>query len=146
MNCIKKQHPLSLAVVSNGQQDSSSLSAVFWNKNKHLVHFFGISHKKTKNSHQNVWKSRLRLDFQTFWFEFLVFLFEIPKKFTKYLFLFWKTADNSQLSCCPFSTTARLKESSIYMDVIENEKFSSSFSTSCRWKYSILGCVLNLLA
>ena len=58
MNCIKKQHPLSLAVVSNGQQDSSSLSAVFWNKNKHLVHFFGISHKKTKNSHQNVWKSR----------------------------------------------------------------------------------------
>ena len=58
MNCIKKQHPLSLAVVSNGQQDSSSLSAVFLNKNKHLVHFFGISHKKTKNSHQNVSKSR----------------------------------------------------------------------------------------
>ena len=51
MNCIKKQHPLSLAVVSNGQQDSSSMSAVFLNKNKHLVHFFGISHKKTKNSH-----------------------------------------------------------------------------------------------
>ena len=48
---------LSLAVVENGQHDSCELSAVFRNKNKHLVNFFGISNKKTKNSNQNVWKS-----------------------------------------------------------------------------------------